>query len=214
MLQQVCATKDKDRCRKTVGVGGSSHPAHPPSPRRLPGMDVCASQWRLDTWAKVDSASAAQVPQEHEICWRRCRRNTNADCIAVSTEPSSVDLATMGAQMAVRLEPPWIRHSAPTGCTKQEWNATASLPPLLLLQDAWNPFQMKRGKDSGVVWMGPAQSCLAQAALPGVRFRAPGAEMTAWPASWLPGLDPNKHQCVSRLLIGALYSRALPVVCH
>jgi len=92
---------------------------------------------------------------------RRCRRNTNADCIAVSIEPSSVDLATMGAQMAVRLEPPWIRHSAPTGCTKQEWNATASLPPLLLLQDAWNPFQMKRGKDSGVVWMGPAQSCLA-----------------------------------------------------
>ena len=146
MLQQVCATKDKDRCRKTVGVGGSSHPAHPPSPRRLPGMDVCASQWRLDTWAKVDSASAAQVPQEHEICWRRCRRNTNADCIAVSIEPSSVDLATMGAQMAVRPEPPWIRHSTPTGCTKQEWNATASLPPLLLLQDAWNPFQMKRGK--------------------------------------------------------------------
>ena len=106
----------------------------------------CASQWRLDTWSKVDSASAAQVPQEHEICWRRCRRNTNADCIAVSIEPSSVDLATMGAQMAVRSEPPWIRHSAPTGCTKQEWNATASLPPLLLLQDAWNPFQMKRGK--------------------------------------------------------------------
>jgi len=78
---------------------------------------------------------------------RRCRRNTNADCIAVSIEPSSVDLATMGAQMAVRPEPPWIRHSAPTGCTKQEWNAAASLPPLLL-QDVWNPFQTKRGKDS------------------------------------------------------------------
>ena len=136
MLQQVHATKDKDRCRKTVGVGGSSHPAHPPSPRRLPGMDVHRSgAWTLgQRWIQLQQ--------------RRCRRNTNADCIAVSIEPSSVDLATMGAQMAVRPEPPWIRHSAPTGCTKQEWNAAASLPPLLLLQDAWNPFQTKRGKDS------------------------------------------------------------------
>ena len=122
--------------QENVGVGGSSHPAHPPSPRRLPGMDVHRSgAWTLgQRWIQLQQ--------------RRCRRNTNADCIAVSIEPSSVDLATMGAQMAVRPEPPWIRHSAPTGCTKQEWNAAASLPPLLLLQDVWNPFQTKRGKDS------------------------------------------------------------------
>ena len=121
--------------QENVGVGGSSHPAHPPSPRRLPGMDVHRSgAWTLgQRWIQLQQ--------------RRCRRNTNADCIAVSIEPSSVDLATMGAQMAVRPEPPWIRHSAPTGCTKQEWNAAASLPPLLL-QDVWNPFQTKRGKDS------------------------------------------------------------------
>jgi hypothetical protein len=35
---------------------------------------------------------------------------------------------------------------------------------------------------------------LAEAAFPGIRFWSPGAEIAAWPASCLTGLDPNKPE--------------------
>ena len=37
----------------------------------------------------------------------------------------------------------------------------------------------------------PVQSCLAQAAFSGARFRRPGAEIAAWRRSCLAGLEPN-----------------------
>ena len=43
----------------------------------------------------------------------------------------------------------------------------------------------------GLVWFPPVQSCLAQAAFSGARFRRPGAEIAAWRRSCLAGLEPN-----------------------
>ena len=40
-------------------------------------------------------------------------------------------------------------------------------------------------------WFPPVQSCLAQAAFSGARFRRPGAEIVAWRRSCLAGLEPS-----------------------
>jgi len=52
--------------------------------------------------------------------------------------------------------------------------------------------------------MGPAQSCLAQAALPGVRFRAPGAEMDGCLAGKLPARSRSK-QALSHFILISRY---------
>ena len=67
----------------------------------------------------------------------------------------------------------------------------------------------------GGVRLAPGRSCLAQAALPGFRFREPRTQITAWPVSCLAGIEPNMPQKIIlklRLLPKAICSSLPPEV--
>ena len=57
-----------------------------------------------------------------------------------------------------------------------------------------SPRQLLPGSQAGSVWIGPWESCLGQAASPGVRFCSPAVGWTCLAQADSPGHQPNKPE--------------------